>query len=296
VREFAGMSNLDVWYSRLTADEIVTRWASDASASLVQELRHEAEQAESKTRLRAFDDLTCAVDGERRFVSDPPLLVPVRELLGEAGGGDVFARVEQTLHEYTRTVEADRQHLLSRYRFVDLARKVVGVGSVGTRCWVALLVGHDEHDPLFLQVKEAEASVLDPYLTHSGYEQHGQRVVQGQRLMQATSDILLGWARVEGLDGREHDYYFRQLWDWKGSAPVGNMSRSHLLIYGQICGYTLARAHARSGHAISIAAYAGGGGHMSRSIGDFARAYADQTEADHATFRRWVAEGCPSPH
>jgi uncharacterized protein (DUF2252 family) len=173
--------------------------------------------------------------------------------------------------------------MLESYRLVDFARKVVGVGSVGTRCWISLMLGRDDSDPLFLQIKEAEASVLEPYSGRSGFANHGQRVVEGQRLLQTTSDILLGWIRTEGLDGVERDYYIRQLWDSKFSADIDSMSPSTLGIYARLCGWTLARGHARSGDRIAIAAYLGSGDSFDKAISEFAVAYADQNERDYAT-------------
>jgi uncharacterized protein (DUF2252 family) len=205
----------------------------------------------------------------------------VTELLGGAEAELLEKTILASLHSYRRTLSGDRRHLLDQYRFVDLARKVVGVGSVGTRCWVALLLGRDEQDPLFIQIKEAEASVLEPHLKRSEYANHGQRVVEGQRLMQAASDILLGWDTVEGADGVPRDYYMRQLWDWKVSADVETMPPENLPIYAQICGWTLARAHARSGDPTAIGAYLGAGDVFDRAIVDFAAAYAEQNDLDH---------------
>jgi hypothetical protein len=186
------------------------------------------------------------------------------------------------LRVYQRTLQPDRRHLVESYRLVDFARKVVGVGSVGTRCWIALFLGRDSADPLFLQVKEAEASVLEPYAGRSGFANHGQRVVEGQRLLQASSDILLGWTHAPGLDGVERDYYVRQLWDWKFSADIDSMSPATMGIYGQLCGWTLARGHARSGDRIAIAGYLGSNDSFDRAIAEFAATYADQNERDHA--------------
>ncbi|HEX7442441.1 MAG TPA: DUF2252 family protein, partial [Acidimicrobiales bacterium] len=192
---------------------------------------------------------------------------------------------------YRRSLSGDRRKLVERYRFVELARKVVGVGSVGTRAWVALLVGRDDDDPLFLQIKEAEASVMEAHLGRSKHANHGQRVVEGQRLMQANSDILLGWQHVEGVDGLRHDYYMRQLWDWKASANVDGMTPALLDTYGQLCGWVLARAHARAGDGVAIASYLGSGDTFDRAIAEFARVYADQNELDHAALVDAIASG-----
>jgi uncharacterized protein (DUF2252 family) len=181
---------------------------------------------------------------------------------------------------YRHSLQPDRRHLLEGYQLVDFARKVVGVGSVGTRCWIALLLGKDTDDPLFLQIKEAEASVLEPYAGKSGFGSHGQRVVEGQRLLQAASDVLLGWTHTQGLDGVERDFYVRQLWDWKISADLDTMAPEMLKVYAQICGWTLARGHARSGDRIAIAAYLGNADVFDRAIAEFAASYADQNQRD----------------
>jgi uncharacterized protein (DUF2252 family) len=196
------------------------------------------------------------------------------------------------MNKYRRTLETDRRHLIERYEFVHLARKVVGVGSVGTRCWIALMLGRDGSDPLFLQVKEAEESVLSRYLGASEFTNMGQRVVAGQRLMQASSDIFLGWHRVPaGLDGRQRDFYVRQLRDWKFSIDIDAMVPGGMRMYGALCGWTLARAHARSGDAIAIAAYLGGSDVFDQAIAQFAAAYADQNERDHDAVLEAVKSG-----
>jgi uncharacterized protein (DUF2252 family) len=281
IREFAGMRMLDIWYSRLDVAGMESRWGNEASKETIENTQRIAAKAERKDQLKAFDKLTQVDDGTVRFVSDPPLLVPMSELAAGIEVDYVEETVRKALRSYRKTLAGDRRHLLDSYRFVDLARKVVGVGSVGTRCWVALLLGRDEHDPLFIQIKEAEASVLEPHLRKSEYANHGQRVVEGQRLMQAASDILLGWDTVEGLDGENRDYYMRQLWDWKASVDIATMPPENLSIYAQICGWTLARAHARSGDATAIGAYLGGGDVFDRAIVDFAAAYAEQNDLDH---------------
>jgi uncharacterized protein (DUF2252 family) len=222
------------------------------------------------------------------------LIVPAADLAADAGVP--FERLEGVIHqlfrEYRRTLQQDRRHLLEEFRMVDLARKVVGVGSVGTRCWILLLLGRDSDDPLFLQIKEAQASVLEPYLGKSQYKNHGQRVVAGQRLMQATSDILLGWVHSkETLDGAERDFFIRQLWDWKSSVDLDTILPLGLELYGQVCGFLLARAHARSGDRIAIASYLGKGDTFDRALAEFAVAYADQNERDHAALRTAADEG-----
>jgi uncharacterized protein (DUF2252 family) len=291
VREFAGMRMLDVWYSRLDLAEMSNRWGSQASPETIENLQRTAAKAERKNQLKAFDKLTRVDDGVVRFASDPPLLVPVSELLPGVEADLIQQTVGRALRSYRRTLAGDRRHLLDRYRFVDLARKVVGVGSVGTRCWVALLLGRDGADPLFIQIKEAEASVLEPHLRRSEYSNHGQRVVEGQRLMQAASDILLGWDTVQGADEQARDYYMRQLWDWKISPDVDTMQPENLPLYAQICGWTLARGHARSGDAVAIGAYLGGGDAFESAIVDFAAAYAEQNDLDHRALVDEVRSG-----
>ncbi len=278
--QFATMTNLDVWYSRLDAQGVLDRWRSQVSPDDVKRFERTAAKAERKDSLRALSRLTERIDGAYRIVSDPPTLVPVTDL-----GGDpepFLAWLHERYRLYRRSLQRDRRHLLEGYRLVDFARKVVGVGSVGTRCWIALLLGKDDADPLFLQVKEAEASVLEPYAGKSSFANHGQRVVEGQRLLQTGGDILLGWTHATGIDGVERDFYVRQLWDWKVSPALETMSPEILKIYAQLCGWTLARGHARSGDRIAIAAYLGTGVGFERAIADFAAAYADQNERDFA--------------
>ncbi len=195
------------------------------------------------------------------------------------------------LDAYTASLDEDRRYLFSTYRFVDMARKVVGVGSVGTRAWVLLFAGREGKDPLVLQMKEAQASVLEPYLGASEFENHGERVVRGQRLSQAAIDVFLGWQRSLGLDGKEHDFYLRQLWDWKASVDLSTMSESGLHAYTRACGWSMARAHARSGDRLAIAAYLGPGAKFDQAIARFSSAYADQNELDHQRLADAVAAG-----
>ena len=278
--QFATMTNLDVWYSRLDAQGVLDRWRSHVSPDDVKRFERTAAKAQRKDSLKALSRLTQRVDGAYRIVSDPPTLVPVTDLAGDTDPESFLAWLHERYRVYRRSLQHDRRHLLEGYRLVDFARKVVGVGSVGTRCWIALLLGKDDADPLFLQVKEAEASVLEPYVGKSSFANHGQRVVEGQRLLQTAGDILLGWTRAEGIDGVERDFYVRQLWDWKASPPIEVMTPDILKIYAQLCGWTLARGHARSGDRIAIAAYLGTGVGFERAIADFAVAYADQNERD----------------
>jgi uncharacterized protein (DUF2252 family) len=240
-------------------------------------------KARTRDSMQQLAKLTREVDGRPRIISDPPLLVPVEELVpGDSDRNALEAQLADLIGKYRRTLETDRRYLLEQFEFCDMARKVVGVGSVGTRCWIVLMLGRDSADPLFLQVKEAEASVLSRFAGASKYNNQGQRVVAGQRLMQATSDIFLGWQRtVAGLDGRTRDFYVRQLRDWKFSLDVTAMVPRGMRLYGELCGWTLARAHARSGDRIAISAYLGRSDVFDQAITQFAAAYADQNERDH---------------
>jgi len=248
-------------------------------------------RARAGDSLQAFSKLTRVVSGTPRIVSDPPLVVPVSELYPREAR-EVRQSLADVIRGYRRTLSSDRQHLLEGYRFMELARKVVGVGSVGTRSWILLFLGRDSSDSLFLQAKEAEASVLEPFAGSSVYRDHGERVVSGQRLMQAVSDIFLGWQRVQStFDGKEHHYYVRQLRDWKWSPDIGGMPVSAMKIWGRLCAWTLARAHARSGDCIAIAAYIGQGDTLDRALAAFAESYADQNERDYAVFKKAVKAG-----
>jgi uncharacterized protein (DUF2252 family) len=288
--QFAEMPNIEVMYARFDAarafDE-VRRRAPDQ----VGRLQRAVNKAEGRDNLRALRKLTQEVDGELRFLSDPPLLVPITEVFGHLEADVLHEWLRERLREYRQSLPDDRRHLIERYRLVDVARKVVGVGSVGTRCWVALMVGRDDNDPLFLQIKEAEASVLEPYSGASPYSNHGQRVVEGQRLMQASSDVLLGWTTAEGTDGITRDFYIRQLWDWKLSAEIEEMSASSLSVYAWACAWLLARGHAVSGDAVAIASYLGSSDRFDEAMAAFASAYADQNERDFETVTAQLAAG-----
>jgi hypothetical protein len=291
MHRFAAMTNLDVWYAHIDVDELAPRLADMLGSRASRRLSRAGSQARSRDRLRAFTKLTEVVDGQRRFVSDPPLLVPVSELQTGSDRDLVMGWLGSIVDRYSATLSPDRRSLLAQYRLVDVARKVVGVGSVGTRCWVALLLGRDDGDPLLLQIKEAETSVLAGHLPRSEYRNQGERVVAGQRLIQAASDIFLGWQRIEGLDGQPRDFYLRQLQDWKGIAEPENMNPDNMALFGRLCAGTLARAHARSGDRIAIAAYLGDGATFDRAVARFAEAYADQNEADHAALVQAVRTG-----
>ena len=294
MRTAAETRNLDLWYAHLDVDKVEAELRRQQAKKQAQNVAQAAVKARTKDSMKAFAKLTREVDGESRLISDPPLIVPVAEL-GEQAGIPAD-RIAQVLHElyrkYRKTLQPDRRHLLEQFRWLDVARKVVGVGSVGTRCWIVLLVGRDSDDPLFLQVKEAQPSVLEPYLGKSRYANNGRRVVEGQRLMQSFSDIFLGWVRAEEtLDGAPRDFYFRQLWDWKTSVDLDTILPKGLEFYGQVCGFLLARAHARSGDRVAIASYLGKGDAFDRALLEFARAYADQTERDHAALREAADKG-----
>ena len=282
IAAFGGMRMFDLWYSRIDVDEYARDYASQVSKKALERFDRNLAKARTKDSLSAFGKLTRIVEGEPRFVSEPPLIVPIREL---PDGGVLFEGLHAVVRSYRQTLQGDRRHLLERFRFVDVARKVVGVGSVGMRAWIALFVGRDNDDPLILQVKQAQASVLEPFLGKSKFRNHGHRVVEGQRLMQAASDQMLGWLRTEGIDGVERDFFVRQLWDAKGSVLVDLMTPRTMRLYAQICGQTLARAHARSGDAVAIASYLGSSDAFDRALASFAEAYADQNERDYATLK-----------
>ena len=313
---FARMGTMDIWYAHLDEDELmsaihaaVAGTATEAKGAKKGKKREKKEKEDEKlakraqkragkvaakahTRdsMQALSKLAELVDGKYRIVSQPPIVVPARDLAATYGlsPDQVVPVIHEQFRAYRATLQDDRRHLLERFEVVDMARKVVGVGSVGTRAFIVLLEGRDAQDPLFLQIKEATASVLEPYLGKSRYRQHGERVVQGQRMMQAASDIYLGWTK--GLDVRRH-FYWRQLRDMKGSVEVEAMAPVGLTFYARTCGWTLARAHARSGDAVAIAAYLGGSDAFDKSITDFSERYADQNERDYEEFVTAVKSG-----
>ncbi|MDX6301465.1 MAG: hypothetical protein QOF53_2679 [Nocardioidaceae bacterium] len=286
---FASMRALDVWYARADMDTVDGMVRGRLSKGGRSKLAQTIGKARNNDGLKAFRKLTTSDGGQARITADPPLIVPISDLVPEAGRREIEQEVEGLLNGYKRTLENDRSALLDRYRFVDLARKVVGVGSVGTRCWVALLQGRDGRDPLLLQVKEAERSVLAPVVPRHMRQANmsrneGERVVRGQRLMQASSDIFLGWQRVVGIDGVRRDFYVRQLRDMKGSAVVEEMAPEGMQLYGEACAWTLARAHARSGDAIAISAYIGNDDVFPDAMAAYAEQYADLNERDYRSF------------
>jgi uncharacterized protein (DUF2252 family) len=291
MRELADAGNLAVWYARLEADDMEARTLHEASRSQRKRFEKSVAKARTHDNLQAFERLTTVRDGQRRIASDPPVLVPVDELVDGGDRDRTTSLLYDLVHRYARSLQSDRRALLDQFRPVDLARKVVGVGSVGTRAWIVLLLGRDGQDPLFLQAKEAQPSVLSAHLGASAYRNEGHRVVAGQRLMQATSDIFLGWERVRGLDGQDRDFYLRQLRDGKGSAVVDAMGPSALRMYAALCGGTLARAHARSGDRVAVAAYLGGSDRFAQALARFSEAYADQNERDFEALATAVRSG-----
>ncbi len=288
MRRFAAMRNLEVWYARVDVEPALAAIRSQVDDRRYREIERGLAKAQSKDSMRALRKLTREEDGALRIVGDPPLITPIEELTDTAGVEEQLQRVIAT---YRESLSPDRRHLAASYRYVHAARKVVGVGSVGTRAWIILLLGKDSGDPLFLQAKEAGASVLEPYLGAGHYRHHGRRVVEGQRLMQAASDIFLGWVTVEGVDGEPRSFYVRQLWDGKGSAEVARFGPRDLAGYGGLCAATLARAHARSGDRFGIASYLGKGDVFDQALARFAEAYADQNERDFERVSEAAASG-----
>ena len=298
VRQMATMSNLEVWYSHVEVDNATELIKAEALRTKTKDAQHIAvtatkliEKARTKDSMRALDKLTTVVDGERRIIRVPPLVVPAEELFPDMEADKQIQLFREVLRKYRATLPSDRKHLLETYTFSQLARKVVGVGSVGTRAWIVLMHGQRPEDILFLQAKEAQASVLERFTKKSKYENHGARVVAGQRLMQASSDIFLGWQRSTGVDGVQRDYYVRQLQDWKGSVDVENAIPAGMRAYAGLCAHTLARAHSRSGDRVAIASYLGNNPTFERALLRFAETYADQNERDYETFAKACKSG-----
>ncbi|GAA1247267.1 DUF2252 domain-containing protein [Kitasatospora nipponensis] len=291
MRELAQMKNLDVWYARADAAQLEAAGYGGLHKRGRKRVRGTLAKARTRDSLQAFEKLTEMVDGERRITSTPPLVTPLGELLAGQQRSVLEEQIRGLIQSYRRSLPTDRRHLLGQFTLADMARKVVGVGSVGTRCWIILLLGRDGGDPLFLQAKEADESVLAAHAGASEYATQGERVVAGQRLMQAASDIFLGWERAQGIDGRERDFYVRQLRDWKGIAEPALMVPQGMALFGRVCGATLARAHARSGDRIAIAAYLGRGDVFDRALVRFAESYADCNEHDHLALLDAVRSG-----
>ncbi len=284
---FAGRGNLELWYTRVDVEQMLLDARRVGTSKQLKRAKKNIEKARTKDSLKAFSKLTELVDGEPRIISDPPVLTPVEDVAG-AATHDFEELLQNVIRSYRTTLNDDRRLLLERYRYVHAARKVVGVGSVGTRAWIMLLLGRDSDDPLFLQFKEAEASVLEPFLGKSTYDHHGQRVVEGQRLTQAASDIMLGWTRTDAVEGVQRDFYVRQLWDAKGSAMVEILEPTALAYIAKVCGTELARAHARSGDSVAIASYLGSSDAFDQAVAAFAESYADQNERDYAALKAAV--------
>jgi uncharacterized protein (DUF2252 family) len=292
----AGSRVLDAWYDQLDTDRFLAfldeeRKRKQLGGKQVKNADAALAKARTKDSMRAVAKLTEVVDGKLRITADPPLIVPIEQL-------DPIGRTREQEEDWMREVLASYQstlqqqnHPMREFSYVHLARKVVGVGSVGTRAWIVLLRGRDDADPLLLQAKQAEASVLERFLPASEYDNHGERVVRGQRLMQAASDIFLGWHRQAGFDGIERDFYIRQLHDWKGSADVDSMVLDGYRVYARVCGETLARAHARSGDRVALASYLGHSDRFDQAIAEFARDYGDQNDRDYAAFVAAVRSG-----
>ncbi len=292
MRSFAGMGTLDVWYSHVDIDTTLQELGSELKPKMARRTEKAIAKARTRDSMSAFAKLTHVVNGHARIVDQSPLIVPLAHLAGEAEREPLLASLRELMSAYRDTLDPERRGLIDEFELADFARKVVGVGSVGTRAWIALLLGRDAQDPLFLQIKEAEASVFEPFLGPSAFENHGRRVVVGQRLMQASSDIFLGWLHVDaGLDGQPRDFYVRQLRDWKGSAEIDQMVPKGLALYGKLCGWTLARAHARSGDRIAIGAYLGGGSSFDNAILQFSHAYAEQNDRDYRRLTAAVNSG-----
>jgi uncharacterized protein (DUF2252 family) len=295
MRSAAEMSTLTAWYEHLEAGQLLERvWQDQRRDRLTKKEARDADRmvrrARTRDSARVFTKRARTIDGDLRIAPDPPIIEPIERLAtyGEWEQADVM--IKKLLNSYRRTLSV-HHHPLEEFQYVHAARKIVGVGSVGTRCYILLMVGRDNKDPLFLQVKEAQASVLEPYCGQSRFPHHGQRVVAGQRLMQAATDIFLGWQRIRGVDGVTRDYYVRQFHDWKGSAEIENLRVAGATTYARLCGATLARAHARWGDRIAIAAYLGRGSGFDRAIAAFSAAYADQNERDYAAFVAAIDEG-----
>ena len=291
MRGFAKQPLLDVWYAHLDIEQAIGELQAQVKAERFKAAEGLLARARTRDSTQALGKLTTVAGGRRRIVSDPPMIVPVEEVFADVQAGAIYEELRTVLGKYRGTLQSDRRHLLEQFTLVQAARKVVGVGSVGTRAWVLLMDAQDGVEPLFLQAKEAQPSVLAEYCGRSQYASQGERVVAGQHLQQAHSDIFLGWTRAQGPDGADRDFYVRQLRDWKFSAPIEAMIPQGMTFYARLCGWTLARAHARSGDRIALAAYLGGSATFDQAIAGFAETYADQNERDYAALQAAVKNG-----
>jgi uncharacterized protein (DUF2252 family) len=292
MRGFAGQAFLDVWYAHLDIEPAIREFRSQIPAKKLKAFEKLMAKAHTRDSTQALGKLTTMTGGQRRIISDPPMIVPIEEVFSDVRADTIYQQLRAVLGKYRRSLQSDRRHLLQEFTLVQVARKVVGVGSVGTRAWVLLMDAADGVEPLFLQAKEAQPSVLAEYAGRSQYSNQGERVVAGQRLQQAQSDIFLGWTRVANPDdGVDRDFYVRQLRDWKFSVPIEVMLPPGMTVYARLCGWTLARAHARSGDRIALAAYLGGSDKFDQAIADFAETYADQNELDYAALQAAVQDG-----
>lgn len=291
MNQFAQMGNLTLWYKRLEFEGMLDMYAAQTPKAAVKVVRRAVDKSKNKDNTRAAIKFTNTVDGKLRIISQPPLIVPLEELRSEISPEILNGVMHGVITAYKKSLTPDIRCLLNQYRYIDCARKVVGVGSVGTRCWIIVLQGRDENDSLVLQVKEAEDSVIERYLEKNVFLQHGRRVVEGQRLMQASGDIMLGWVTAPAIDGKPHDFYVRQLWDWKSSTDLNTIDEAGLLRLGQMCAWTLARAHARSGNRFAISGYLGSGTVFDKAMTAFAATYADVNERDYARFQESCADG-----
>ncbi len=291
MRGFAEQPLLDVWYATMDVEPALAEVKSQIKAKRLKAFEKLLAKAHTKDSTSAMDKLTAEVDGQRRIISDPPTIVPIEDLFPDVEAAAIYEQISAVVTKYRRTLQSDRRHLLNEFTLLHVARKVVGVGSVGTRAWIVLMDAADGVEPLVLQAKEAQPSVLAEFAGRSRYNNEGERVVAGQHLMQAQSDIFLGWTRVNGPDGVDRDFYVRQLRDWKFSVPIEVMVPAGMTLYARLCGWTLARAHARSGDRVALAAYLGGSAKFDNAIADFAETYADQNEVDYATFQAAVKDG-----
>jgi uncharacterized protein (DUF2252 family) len=291
MRDFAAQSFLDVWYAHMDIEEAIGEFKSQVTAKKLKAFGKLMAKAHTRDSTQVLGKLTTVTDGQRRIISTPPTIVPVEEVFSDVQADAIYEQVRGVLGKYRRSLQSDRRHMLGQFTLVQVARKVVGVGSVGTRAWIVLMDAGDGAEPLFLQAKEAQPSVLADYCGRSQYGNQGERVVAGQHLQQAQSDIFLGWTRITGPDGIDRDFYVRQLRDWKFSVPIEVMLPPGMTLYAQLCGWTLARAHARSGDRVALAAYLGGSAKFDEAIADFAETYADQNERDYAAFQAAVKDG-----